>query len=183
MESNSRSIEDNQKSLTQERPSPDAPPVRTEFVDEQPSSPGEERKPNVTFMPAVAGSRKILIVDDEGKVTETLGLIFSTRGYEVRVACSAEQAIETLAEWKPDLAIVDVMLPQMNGIEFGIALKSNYPECHLLLFSGHPDTGALLDGAREQGHNFDILAKPLKPSYILSAVYNLLPAGNRPAEA
>src|SRR5580658_7315340 len=90
--------------------------------------------------------RKILIVDDEAAVADSLRLIFSNCGYEVRAAYSAEQAIEVLAEWRPDLAIVDVMLPQMNGIQFGIALESNYPECHLLLFSGHPDTGALLDG-------------------------------------
>jgi CheY-like chemotaxis protein len=134
-------------------------------------------------MAMMPGSPKILVVDDEVKVAETLALIFSTRGYEVRVAYSAEQAIETLAEWKPDLALVDVMLPQMNGIELGIALEQNYPQCQLLLLSGHPGTSALLEGAREQGHNFDILAKPLHPAYILDTVSHLLPAGNGPAEA
>ena len=134
-------------------------------------------------MPAMPGSRKILIVDDEVKVAETLELIFSTRGYEVRVAHSAEEAIETLAEWRPDLALVDVMLPRMNGIDFGIALKSNYPDCVLLLLSGHPGTSALLDGARSEGHNFDILAKPLHPGYILDTVSSLLPTANGPAEA
>lgn len=134
-------------------------------------------------MPSMAGSRKILIVDDEPKVAETLDLIFSTRGYEVRTACSAEQAIEILAVWKPELAIVDVMLPRMNGIDFGIALRSNYPDCVLLLLSGHPGTVDLLEGAREQGHNFDILAKPLHPAFILDTVSSLLPAGKGPAEA
>ena len=136
-----------------------------------------------TWMAAMPGSRKILIVDDEAKVAETLELIFATRGYEVRVAYSAEQAIETLAAWKPDLAIVDVMLPHMNGIELGIALEQNYPECQLLLLSGHPGTAALLEGARARGHNFDILAKPLHPAYILETVRSLLPGANGPAEA
>ncbi len=143
----------------------------------------EECKTKVPTMPAMPGSRRILIVDDEPNVTETLGLIFSTRGYEVREAYSAEQAIEVLAEWKPDLAIVDVMLPQMNGIEFGIALEANYPECQLLLLSGHPGTGALLEWAKERGHNFDILAKPLHPAFILDMVANLLPGGKGPAQA
>jgi DNA-binding response OmpR family regulator len=134
-------------------------------------------------MPSMPGSRKILIVDDEVKVAETLDLIFSTRGYEVRVAFSAEQAIEVLAEWRPELAIVDVMLPRMNGIDFGIALKANYPDCVLLLLSGHPGTSALLEGASAQGHNFDILAKPLHPAFILDTVSSLLPAANGPAEA
>lgn len=131
----------------------------------------------------MVGSRKILIVDDEPKIAETLELIFSTRGYDVRTAYSAEEAIEVLAWWRPDLAIVDVMLPQMNGIDFGIVLQSNYPECRLLLLSGHPGTTALLEGAREKGHHFDILAKPLHPAFILDTVSSLLPGTNGPAEA
>jgi DNA-binding response OmpR family regulator len=134
-------------------------------------------------MPSMPGSRKILIVDDEPKVAETLDLIFSTRGYEVRAADSAEQAIEILAEWRPELAIVDVMLPRMNGIDLGIALKSIYPDCVLLLLSGHPGTVDLLEGARELGHHFDILAKPLHPAFILDTVSSLLPSVNGPAEA
>lgn len=123
------------------------------------------------------------MVDDEARVAETLELIFVTRGYEVRAANSAEQAIEILAEWQPDLALVDVMLPLMNGIDFGIALESIYPACRLLLLSGHPGTAALLDDARLNGHNFDILAKPLHPSFILDTVSNLLPSSGGPAEA
>ena len=102
-------------------------------------------------------------------------MIFRGCGYEVRVAYSAEQAIETIAAWQPDLAIVDVMLPRMNGIEFGTVLKSNYPACHILLMSGHPGTAELLELAREQGHNFEILAKPLHPALILDIVAQLLP--------
>jgi len=134
-------------------------------------------------MPVVPGSRKILIVDDETTVADTLELIFATRGYEVRTANSAEEAIELLAQWRPDLAILDVMLPQMNGIELGIALKANYPDSRVLLLSGHPSAGDLLGVAREQGHSFDILAKPVHPSFILDTVSAMLPASNGPAEA
>jgi DNA-binding response OmpR family regulator len=147
------------------------------------SLPAEESESRVNPMPAMAGSRKILIVDDEIKVAETLELIFATQGYAVRVAHSAEQAIEVLAVWRPDLALVDVMLPCMNGIDLGITLEANYPGCLLLLFSGHPGATALLDDAREQGHNFDILAKPLHPSEILNTVSGLLPTATGPAEA
>jgi CheY-like chemotaxis protein len=118
---------------------------------------------------------KILIVDDEVTVAETLDLIFVSRGYEVRTAYSAEQAIEVIAHWQPDLAVLDVMLPRMNGIDFAVALKANYPACHVLLVSGHPATGDLLVLAKEQGHAFDILAKPLHPTVILDKVADMLP--------
>jgi CheY-like chemotaxis protein len=134
-------------------------------------------------MALTPGGRRILIIDDEATVAETLEMIFRGCGYEVRVAFSAEQGIETISQWQPDLAVVDVMLPQMNGIQFGTVLKANYPACHILLVSGHPGTGELLELARQQGHNFEILAKPLHPALILDIVAQLLPQAKGTAEA
>ena len=126
--------------------------------------------------------RKILIVDDETAVAYSLRLIFSNRGYEVRAVDSAEQAIDVLAEWRPDLAIVDVMLPQMNGIQLAGILKGNYPECRILLMSGHPGTAELLNDALQHGNSFEVLAKPLHPTFILDMVSGLLPGKQSGAE-
>lgn len=126
--------------------------------------------------------RKILIVDDEAAVADSLRLIFSNCGYEVRAGYSAEQAIEVLAEWRPDLAIVDVMLPQMNGIQLAGILKANYPDCRILLMSGHPGTAELLIDAQKQGNAFEVLAKPLHPTFILDMVSGLLPGQQSGAE-
>jgi DNA-binding NtrC family response regulator len=126
------------------------------------------------MMPPTPGRSKILIIDDEASVADTLAIVFSTQGYETRVAYSAEAAIDILAAWPPDLAIVDVMLPHMNGIDFAIVLQSNYPKCPVVLFSGQPDTTALVDSAIRKGYSFEIFAKPLHPRLILDAVANLL---------
>lgn len=127
--------------------------------------------------------RKILIVDDEAAVADSLRLIFSNRGYEVRAVYAAEQAIEVLAEWRPDLAIVDVMLPQMNGLQLAGILKANYPDCRTLLVSGHPGTAELLNEAQKQGNSFEVLAKPLHPTFILDMVSGLLPGQQNGADA
>ena len=126
---------------------------------------------------------KILIVDDEAAVADSLHLIFSNRGYEVRAVYSAEQAIETLANWQPDLAIIDVMLPQMNGIELAGVLRENYSSCRILLISGHPGTSELLTDAKAHGSSFEILAKPLHPTFILKTVADLLPNPQNGADA
>lgn len=126
--------------------------------------------------------QKILIVDDETTVADSLQLILSGRGYETRAVYSAEQAIELLAQWQPDLAIVDVMLPQMNGIQLAGILKGNYPACRILLISGHPGTSELLSEVREKGGSFEILAKPLHPTFILDTVSGLLPHEHNGAE-
>jgi DNA-binding NtrC family response regulator len=125
-------------------------------------------------MQGIAGRRKILIVDDERTIADTLALIFSSNGYEARTSYSAEQALEMLEEWRPDAAIIDVVLPGMNGIEFAIFLKASYQACQFLLFSGQPGTSDLLEEARRKGHLFEILAKPLHPSFMLATVSDML---------
>jgi CheY-like chemotaxis protein len=129
---------------------------------------------------AGAGSRKILVVDDEPTIADTLALIFASSGYEARTAYSAEQALEMLEDWRPDLAIVDVVLPGMNGIEFAIFLKASYKDCQFLLFSGQPGTSGLLEEAKKKGHLFDILAKPLHPTFMLATVADMLAACEDP---
>jgi DNA-binding NtrC family response regulator len=125
-------------------------------------------------MAGMAGARKILIIDDEPTIADTLSVIFSSSGYESRAVYSAEQALEMLEEWRPDLAVIDVVLPGMNGIEFAIFLKASYPGCQFLLFSGQPGTSGLLEEARKKGHLFEILAKPLHPTFMLSTVADML---------
>jgi DNA-binding NtrC family response regulator len=122
------------------------------------------------------GERSILIVEDEKVVADTLGQILAAHGYEIRVVYSAEDAAETIASWSPNVAILDVMLPKMNGIEFAVVLKENLPDCHVLLFSGQPSVEALMQKARNEGHQFEILAKPVHPTVMLDAISTLLSA-------
>ena len=135
---------------------------------------------NVTSMAIQRFSRKILIVDDEVAISDTLALIFRTQHYDVRVAYSAEHAIEVIAEWRPDLAILDVMLPEMNGIDLAIVVKSNHPCCHVLLFSGHSNTTVLLEEAGRRGHQFEVLAKPVHPNLMLERASMLLASSGEP---
>jgi CheY-like chemotaxis protein len=72
------------------------------------------------------------------------------------------------------LAIIDVQLSGMNGIELAIRLRAEYPDCQLLLFSGQASTGDLLELARKNGHSFDLLAKPLPPDDLLAQASHLL---------
>jgi DNA-binding NtrC family response regulator len=119
---------------------------------------------------------KVLIVDDQRTIADTLALIFSPNGYETRTVYTAEQAIEIIAEWLPDLAIIDVVLPRMHGIDLAILLTARCPACRLLLFSGQSLTVDLLAEAATKGYKFDILAKPVHPTVMLETALNLLVA-------
>lgn len=127
-------------------------------------------------MPKYVEDGAILIVEDEKLVADSLAQILSAKGYDARVAYSAEAALQLVTQWSPDLAILDVMLPKMNGVELAVTLKERFARCHILLFSGQPTVEALMKKAKKEGHEFEILAKPVHPTVMLEAIAQRLSA-------
>ena len=78
-------------------------------------------------------SSRILIVDDERVIADSLAAIFERQGYRARAAYSAEEALQIIAQWPPRLAILDVVLPGMNGIDLALLIKSGYPDIAVML--------------------------------------------------
>jgi DNA-binding NtrC family response regulator len=118
--------------------------------------------------------KRVLIVDDESVIADSLATIFSNEGYDGRAVYSAEQALQLFSEWVADLAIIDVRLPGMNGIDLAIRLKEQYPECKVALFAGQAATSDLAASARQIGHSLDILEKPIHPTALLALASRLL---------
>ena len=74
----------------------------------------------------MTASKRILIVEDDRSVAQTMALLLSERGYDVKSVRSAEEGFSAFEVWQPDLAILDVFLPDQNGVEMAIALRSEY---------------------------------------------------------
>ena len=111
--------------------------------------------------------KRVLIVDDERVITDTIVTIFTQAGYDSRGVYSAEQALLEMEDWPPALVIIDVLLPAMNGIDLAIRIKAQWPGCYLSLFSGQAATTDLLETATRNGHRFDVVAKPIHPTELL----------------
>jgi CheY-like chemotaxis protein len=111
---------------------------------------------------------RVLVADDEQVIANTLVIILNQAGFEARAVYSGEKAIESLEEFKPDMLISDVIMTGMTGIEAAIEVRNRLPKCKILLFSGQAATADLLERARAQGHEFEILAKPVHPTDLLA---------------
>jgi DNA-binding NtrC family response regulator len=106
-------------------------------------------------------------------IASTLEAILNLSGFHATAFTDPMSAMAAIQSSAPDMLIIDVELPGMNGIELAIRVKSICPTCKLLLFSGQATTSGLLDKALEQGHEFPILAKPVQPDYLLAAIRSL----------
>ena len=112
--------------------------------------------------------RRVIVVDDEQVIANSLTIILNQADIEASAVFSGEQAIELLESFQPEMLIADVVMPGMTGIEAAIAVRNKLPKCNILLFSGQAATTELLERARTQGHEFEILAKPVHPSDLLA---------------
>jgi DNA-binding response OmpR family regulator len=118
-------------------------------------------------MPDISGKPRVLIVDDESVIADTLALILSKNGYAVSVAYSGEDAVR-LAEVKPpDILITDVVMGGMSGIEAAIEVCQRVPKCRAILISGQTGTNELLRQVRAGGYGFEMLLKPVHPQSLL----------------
>ena len=111
---------------------------------------------------------KVLVVDDERVIADTLAIILNQHGFEASAVYTGTGAVERAKTVHPDLIISDVIMPDMNGIEAANNIRNFLPRCKILLFSGQAATADLLESARAQGHEFEILAKPVHPQDLLS---------------
>ncbi|MBW8749063.1 response regulator [Terriglobus sp. 2YAB30_2] len=111
---------------------------------------------------------KVLVADDEQVIANTLAIILNQAGFEAKAVYSGEKAVEALDSFRPDMLISDVIMTGMTGIEAAIETRTRLPHCKILLFSGQAATADLLDKARSQGHEFEILAKPVHPTDLLA---------------
>ena len=116
----------------------------------------------------MAQKPKVLVVDDERVIADTLAIILNQNGFDASAVYTGKDAVEQARQQKPDLVISDVIMDDMNGIEAAINIRRLMPSCKILLFSGQAATADLLENARAQGHEFEILAKPVHPQDLLA---------------
>jgi CheY-like chemotaxis protein len=113
---------------------------------------------------------RIYVVDDERVICDTLALILEQSGFHATAFINPLEALAAAESDPPDMVISDVAMPEITGVELAILLKKLCPSCKILLFSGQAATADLLQAARKQGYDFELLAKPVHPKDILRVI-------------
>ena len=110
----------------------------------------------------------ILIVDDEESIRKSLSGVLADEGYEVATAATGKEALDLLGEAQPALALLDIRMPEMDGIETLRRFKELRPEMQVIMITGH---GEIEDAVKTiKLGAYDFIRKPLSISDVTLAV-------------
>ncbi len=118
--------------------------------------------------------KKILIVDDEPDILDVLKYNLEKEGYEVAQAKNGNKAISKANDFRPDLILLDIMMPKKDGFEVCRELrkKSKFSETYIVFLTAKSDEISEIAGFEAGGDDF--VVKPIRPRSLLSRIKNIL---------
>jgi DNA-binding NarL/FixJ family response regulator len=114
---------------------------------------------------------KIVLVDDQTLFVESLRTVLETRSDDLQVvgvASDGRQAVEVVAETDPDIVLMDVRMPGMNGVESTRLIKEHYPKTRVLMLTTFDDDQYVIEALRLGAVGY--LLKNMPPSELISAI-------------
>ncbi|MEW6200473.1 MAG: sigma-54 dependent transcriptional regulator [bacterium] len=117
----------------------------------------------------------ILIVDDDRQLRQSFQRLLSEEGYEVRTAASGEEGVEMVKQKIPDLVIMDVRMPGMNGLEAFRAMRKTEPKLPVIIMTAYSTTDTAIEATKMGA--FDYVLKPFEIPDILTLIEQAIEAG------
>ncbi len=102
----------------------------------------------------------VLIVDDEENLLYARGRLIESKGCRVLRAWSAEAALEMVTSDEPAVALLDIVLPGMNGLKLAQEIKTRWPDCEVVMITGQSSVDTAIEAIRQGA--FDYLSKPFR---------------------
>ena len=119
-------------------------------------------------------SRTVLIIDDEKSIRETLSAALKDEGYRVTTAASGREGIECLRSVKPEAVILDIWMPELDGLETLKLIKIEFPDQAVIMMSGHGTIETAVKATKLGAYDF--LEKPPSLERVLLLLQNVFVA-------
>ena len=120
----------------------------------------------------MAYTPNILIVDDEPRMCDSLKVLLSNEGYETQTGYSGQEALACLAKCDIDLALLDIVMPDMNGLQIMDHIKKQNLDTFVIVITGHASVDSAIESLRRGA--YDYLRKPFEFDELLKRVKNAL---------
>ncbi|HLK66103.1 MAG TPA: sigma-54 dependent transcriptional regulator [Bryobacteraceae bacterium] len=123
-------------------------------------------------MSSIKTKGRILIVDDELVVRDSLGKWFTSEGYTAKPACSGREALEFIQHAEFDLALIDIKMPGMDGMELQMRLREADPDLTIIFMTGYASVDTAVQALKHGA--YDYITKPVDPDELSHLVANAL---------
>jgi len=130
-------------------------------------------------MPETATVPRVLVADDEELVAKTLVAILNKSGFCARAAHDGASAVAAASEWRPDILLCDVLMPEMDGIEASIRIREEVPSCRIFLISAQERQAARVAEQKARGYDFEFILKPIHPLELIQLLQFALSENSR----
>jgi len=112
--------------------------------------------------------KNILIIDDEEIIRMSCERALQVSGFETGVAANGREGLEMLEKGKYDVVLLDLKMPDMDGMEVLDKIKSSWPDINVIMISGYSTVDTAVKALRRGAVNF--IQKPFSPDTIISAI-------------
>ena len=118
--------------------------------------------------------KKILVVEDEETLLELESILLTSKGYNVEVAMDGKSALELVANMKPDLVLLDIMIPEIDGFEVCRQIKANEATRHIpvIMLTAKKSRDDCVMGEQVGADLY--ITKPFKTSMVIESIQRLL---------
>jgi CheY-like chemotaxis protein len=119
--------------------------------------------------------QRVLVVDDDKLVADTLSLIFKANGFDAEACYSAAEGLERARTYDPELLLCDVNMPETTGLELAVKIDREMPECKILMLTAY-STNLVKVGeqAQQMSRPLNVMTKPCRPEDLLREAGALL---------
>src|SRR5437868_11630847 len=127
-----------------------------------------EGRRNGTARSFPSEDRHILIIDDERPILMTLEALLTRRGFQVETAATAANGLKSLKARPPALVLLDLQLPDAEGLHTLDQIKTDYPEMQVIILTAHDSLNNAIESIKRGAYHF--ISKPYAPEELLSLV-------------
>jgi DNA-binding NtrC family response regulator len=115
-----------------------------------------------------AENRRILIIDDERPILMTLEALLSRHGYQPEMAANASYGLRVLKEKSPAVVLLDLQLPDADGLQLLEQIKREHPETHVIVLTANDSLNNAIESIKLGAYHF--ISKPYAPEELLSLI-------------
>lgn len=119
--------------------------------------------------------QRVLVVDDDRLVADTLRMVFAVNGFESEASYSAAEALRKARSFSPELVLCDVTMPGQSGLQLAATIHHEMPKCRMIMLTAYLSNAASVElEALRMKRPLKLLNKPCRPEVLLKEAGELL---------